>query len=94
MHGSSFILEDINQYLIFISQVKNLSENTTKSYKRDLKKLSVFINELKVSNYSDITPEICSAWIGNLYNQDNNQKAFKDTYLQPKVSFVFLKRII
>ena len=92
MHGSSFILEDINQYLIFISQVKNLSENTTKSYKRDLKKLSVFINELKVSNYSDITPEICSAWIGNLYNQDNNPKSIQRHLSSAKGFFRFLKK--
>ena len=92
MHESSFILEDINQYLIFISQVKNLSENTTKSYKRDLKKLSVFIDELKVSNYSDITPEICSAWIGNLYNQDNNPKSIQRHLSSAKGFFRFLKK--
>ena len=40
MNESTFILKDINQYLVFISQVKNLSENTTKSYQRDLRKLS------------------------------------------------------
>ena len=58
MNESAFILKDINQYLVFISQVKNLSENTTKSYERDLRKLSAFIKELKISNYSDISPEI------------------------------------
>ena len=51
MNESAFILKDINQYLVFISQVKNLSENTAKSYERDLRKLNAFIKELKISNY-------------------------------------------
>ena len=63
-----FIDNDVKEYLIFVSQVKNLSENTTKSYKRDLKKLSFFLSNLKISNYSEINADICSAWIGDLYS--------------------------
>ena len=43
-----FILEDIKEYIIFISQVKNLSENTAKSYNRDLKKLYIFLKKVLV----------------------------------------------
>ena len=92
MNESAFILKDINQYLVFISQVKNLSENTTKSYERDLRKLSTFIKELKISNYSDISPEICSAWIGNLYNQNNNPKSIQRHLSSAKGFFRFLKK--
>ena len=46
MKNTSPILNDINEYLVFVSQVKNLSENTTKSYKRDLKKLYLFLEKL------------------------------------------------
>ncbi len=45
MNNASFILNDIKEYLIFVSQVKNLSKNTTSAYERDLKKLAKFINE-------------------------------------------------
>ena len=92
MNESTFILKDINQYLIFISQVKNLSENTAKSYERDLKKLSTFIKELKISKYSDISPEICSAWVGNLYNQNNNPKSIQRHLSSAKGFFRFLKK--
>ena len=54
MKNTSPILNDINEYLVFVSQVKNLSENTTKSYERDLKKLYLFLEKLNVTNYSDI----------------------------------------
>ena len=49
MKNTSPILNDINEYLIFVSQVKNLSENTTKSYERDLKKLYLFLEKLNVT---------------------------------------------
>jgi site-specific recombinase XerD len=39
---------DIKEYLVFVSQVKNLSENTTKSYQRDLKKLCLFLESLNI----------------------------------------------
>ena len=71
MKNTSPILNDINEYLVFVSQVKNLSENTTKSYERDLKKLYLFLEKLNVTNYSDIKEEVCSAWIGDLYSQNN-----------------------
>ena len=92
MNESTFILKDINQYLVFISQVKNLSENTTKSNERDLRKLSAFIKELKIQNYSDNSPDICSAWIGNLYNQNNNPKSIQRHLSSAKGFFRFLKK--
>ena len=69
MNNNSFILNDIKEYLVFVSQVKNLSENTSKSYERDLKKLDSFLKDLNISNYSQINVETCSAWIGSLYSQ-------------------------
>ena len=80
MKNTSPILNDINEYLVFLSQVKNLSENTTKSYGRDLKKLYLFLEKLNITNYSDIKEEICSAWIGDLYSQIISLKVFRGTY--------------
>ena len=48
MEKTLFILEDIKEYIIFISQVKNLSENTAKSYNRDLKKLYIFLKNFNI----------------------------------------------
>ena len=92
MNNASFILNDIKEYLIFVSQVKNLSKNTTSAYERDLKKLAKFINDLNLSNYSEINDEICSAWIGNLYSQDNNPRSIQRHLSSAKGFFRFLKK--
>ena len=92
MKNTSPILNDINEYLVFVSQVKNLSENTTKSYERDLKKLYLFLKKLNVTNYSDIKEEICSAWIGDLYSQNNKPKSIQRHLSSAKGFFRFLKK--
>ena len=92
MKNTSPILNDINEYLVFVSQVKNLSENTTKSYKRDLKKLYLFLEKLNVTNYSEIKEEICSAWIGDLYSQNNKPKSIQRHLSSAKGFFRFLKK--
>ena len=92
MENTSPILNDINEYLVFVSQVKNLSENTTKSYERDLKKLYLFLEKLNVTNYSDIKEEICSAWIGDLYSQNNKPKSIQRHLSSAKGFFRFLKK--
>ena len=92
MKNTSPILNDINEYLVFVSQVKNLSENTTKSYERDLKKLYLFLEKLNVTNYSEIKEEICSAWIGDLYSQNNKPKSIQRHLSSTKGFFRFLKK--
>ena len=92
MKNTSPILDDINEYLVFVSQVKNLSENTTKSYERDLKKLYLFLEKLNVTNYSDIKEEVCSAWIGDLYSQNNKPKSIQRHLSSAKGFFRFLKK--
>ena len=92
MSNTSFILNHIKEYLVFVSQVKNLSENTTKSYERDLKKLNSFLVDLNVSGYSEISSETCSAWIGNLYSQNNNPRSIQRHLSSAKGFFRFLKK--
>ena len=92
MNNSSFILNDIKEYLIFVSEVKNLSKNTTDAYERDLNKLARFTESLNISNYSEINNEVCSAWIGNLYSLDNNPRSIQRHLSSAKGFFRFLKK--
>ena len=92
MNSELPILNDIREYVKFISQVKNLSQNTKKSYERDLKKLSSFLNRLNISSYSEISEEICSAWIGDLYALNNNPKSIQRHLSSAKGFFKFLKK--
>mgnify|MGYP001282706562 FL=1 len=92
MNNNVFIISDIKEYIVFVSQVKNLSENTSKSYERDLRKLHLFLSDLNVSEYSQISTETCSAWIGSLYSQNNNPKSIQRHLSSAKGFFRFLKK--
>ena len=92
MNNNVFIINDIKEYIVFISQVKNLSENTSKSYERDLKKLHLFFSDLNISEYSQISAETCSAWVGSLYSQNNNPKSIQRHLSSAKGFFRFLKK--
>jgi integrase/recombinase XerC len=83
---------DIKEYLVFVSQVKNLSENTTKSYQRDLKKLCLFLESLNIKDYTDVSMDICSAWIGDLFSQNNNPRSIQRHLSSAKGFFRFLKK--
>ena len=92
MNNNVFIISDIKEYIVFISQVKNLSENTSKSYERDLKKLHLFLSDLNITEYSQISAETCSAWVGSLYSQNNNPKSIQRHLSSAKGFFRFLKK--
>ena len=77
MPSEHFTDKDINLYLSYISDVKNLSQNTTSSYKRDLKKLSIFLDSISIKNYEEIDDGICTSWLGNLYSLENNPKTIQ-----------------
>ena len=83
---------DIKEYLVFVSQVKNLSENTTKSYQRDLKKLCLFLESHKIKDYTDVSMDTCSAWIGDLFSQNNNPRSIQRHLSSAKGFFRFLKK--
>ena len=87
-----FVLKDINLYTDYIFEVRNLSANTASSYKRDLVKLSTFLESLKISSYSDISDETCTGWIGSLYASNNNPRSIQRHLSSAKGFFKFLKK--
>ncbi|MCX6174488.1 MAG: site-specific tyrosine recombinase XerD [Ignavibacteriales bacterium] len=50
--------EFLKEYLTILRYEKNLSENTTKSYKNDLQKFLTFLSETKVKDFSEVTSNI------------------------------------
>jgi integrase/recombinase XerC len=92
MPSDHFTNKDINLYLSYISEVKNLSVNTTSSYKRDLQKLSIFLDSLNIKNYAEIDDEVCTSWLGNLYSLENNSKTIQRHLSSAKGFFKFLKK--
>ena len=92
MSKEYFVLKDINLYINYIYEVRNLSANTASSYKRDLIKLSTFLESLKISSYSSISDETCTGWIGSLYASNNNPRSIQRHLSSAKGFFKFLKK--
>ena len=92
MENDKFIHKNIKDYILYVSDVKNLSKNTSLSYERDLKKFAAFINSLNISQYNQIDDEVCSAWIGDLYNSGNNPRSIQRHLSSAKGFFRFLKK--
>ena len=92
MSKEYFITKDINQYIEYIFQVKNLSSNTANSYKRDLLKLSSYMESLGIASYSKITDDIGTGWIGSLFSSSNNPRSIQRHLSSAKGFFKFLKK--
>jgi len=92
MKDEAFIHKNIEEYIAYVSDVKNLSKNTSLSYKRDLKKLADFITSLNITGYELIDEDICSAWIGDLYNKGNNPRSIQRHLSSAKGLFRYLKK--
>ena len=92
MGDNDFIHKNIEEYISYISEVKNLSENTYLSYRRDLKKLANFLMTLNITSYASIDDEICSAWVGDLYGQGNNPRSIQRHLSSAKGFFRYLKK--
>lgn len=92
MSKEYFITKDINQYIEYIFQVKNLSPNTANSYKRDLLKLSSYMESLGIVSYSKITDDISTGWIGSLFSSNNNPRSIQRHLSSAKGFFKFLKK--
>ena len=92
MKDEAFIHKNIEEYIAYVSDVKNLSKNTSLSYNRDLKKLADFITSLNITSYELIDEDICSAWIGDLYNKGNNPRSIQRHLSSAKGLFRYLKK--
>jgi integrase/recombinase XerC len=87
-----FVSKDIKLYINYISEVKNLSKNTTSSYQRDLKKLSNYLKSINIATFNEIDDSVCSGWLGNLYSSNNNPRSIQRHLSSAKGFFKFLKK--
>ena len=87
-----FVNKDISLYINYISEVKNLSKNTSSSYQRDLKKLSKYLQSIDIANYYEIDNSVCSGWLGSLYALENNPRSIQRHLSSAKGFFKFLRK--
>ena len=92
MSEEYFINNDIKLYINYISDVKNLSQNTSSSYARDLYKLSKYLKSININHYNQIDDGTCSAWLGSLYALEQNPRSIQRHLSSAKGFFKFLKK--
>ena len=87
-----FVNKDVRLYINYISEVKNLSKNTSSSYQRDLKKLSKYLQSIDIATYYEIDDSVCSGWLGSLYALENNPRSIQRHLSSAKGFFKFLRK--
>ena len=92
MSEEYFVNNDIKLYINYISDVKNLSQNTSSSYARDLYKLSKYLKSININHYNQIDDGTCSAWLGSLYALEQNPRSIQRHLSSAKGFFRFLKK--
>ena len=92
MSEEYFVNNDIKSYINYISDVKNLSQNTSSSYARDLYKLSKYLKSININHYNQIDDGTCSAWLGSLYALEQNPRSIQRHLSSAKGFFKFLKK--
>ena len=87
-----FLCSLINDYLDFSENIKGLSENTINSYQRDLNKFSKFLEASGINNFGNLTEEMCSAWIADLFQHNVSARSIQRHISSAKGFFNYLKK--
>ena len=92
MSKKSFIDSLIDDYLSFLKDIKNLSDNSINAYKRDISKFRNFLVSNKVNKLNDISEEMCSSWIGYLYSMNIGARSIQRHLSSVKGFFKYLQK--
>ena len=92
MSKKFFIDYLIQDYLGFLKDIKNLSDNSIDAYKRDILKFRNFLALSKVNKLGDICEEICSSWIGSLYSMNISSRSIQRHLSSVKGFFKYLQK--
>ena len=87
-----FIDNFIDDYLSFLKDVKNLSENSLKSYRRDILKFRNFLESNNIVKLNNVSEEICSSWIGSLYSMNIGARSIQRHLSSVKGFFKYLQK--
>ena len=87
-----FIDNFIDDYLSFLKDVKNLSENSLKSYRRDILKFRNFLESNNILKLNNVSEEICSSWIGSLYSMNIGARSIQRHLSSVKGFFKYLQK--
>ena len=89
---SFFLFPIITDYIDYIENIRGLSNNTTKSYERDLLKFSNFLQSTDITNFQFITEDICSSWIADLFQKNVSPRSIQRHISSAKGFFSYVKK--
>ena len=89
---SFFLFPIITDYIDYIENIRGLSNNTTKSYERDLLKFSNFLKLTGITNFQFITEDICSGWIADLFQKNVSPRSIQRHISSAKGFFSYVKK--
>ena len=89
---SFFLFPIITDYIDYIENIRGLSNNTTKSYERDLLKFSNFVKSSGITNFQFITEDICSSWIADLFQKNVSPRSIQRHISSAKGFFSYVKK--
>jgi|TARA_B110000014_G_C20037715_1_gene539153 integrase/recombinase XerC len=89
---SFFLFPIITDYIDYIKNIRGLSNNTTKSYERDLLKFSNFLQSTDITNFQFITEDICSSWIADLFQKNVSPRSIQRHISSAKGFFSYVKK--
>lgn len=80
----------VEEYLVFLHETKQVSDNTYASYKRDLKKLAQYLIQSGVVLVSDIDDTMIQSYIDHLREQGYASTTITRSFIAIKSFFKFL----
>ena len=84
--------KEIQNFITYMCEVKQISKNTELSYERDLRKMSVFLQEQGVASVSDVTSTNLNAYILYLEKEGRKPSTISRSIASMKVFFWLLTK--
>ncbi len=89
--GNGFMEKDIQEFILYLRDVKQKSKNTELSYARDLKKLNMFCNSQGIMSASDVTEEVMKQYLEQLHAEGMKPATVSRNIASAKAFFSYLQ---
>ena len=84
--------KEIQNFITYMCEVKKIKKNTELSYERDLRKMSVFLQEQGVASVSDVTSTNLNAYILYLEKEGRKPSTISRSIASMKAFFGYLQK--
>ena len=90
LKGDRRMVKLVDEYLFFLHNGKQVSENTYKSYSRDLKKLVVFLEENGIEDLTKVDNEMLQSYMDYLQKYDYAASTITRSFIAIKSFYTYL----